>query len=147
MYRMSKSSVYDLVPLIEPHLPPTREKGRKSVPIVMKLLITLQYLAGGNFKQTTALCHECSQKTVSNIVIMLTSAIGKQAPVFIVFPDHNERGRVAQEFYDMVTKRYPHAKVMPRVIGAVDGTQVNILGQGAGVAKTGETDKTWIKLK
>ena len=49
----------------------------------------------------------------------------------IVFPGPEDRARIATGFYEMITKRYPNSKGFPRVIGAVDGTQINIFGQGA----------------
>jgi hypothetical protein len=130
-YRLTKQSAEELALIIGPMLPPPPERqGRRPIPVIMKLLITLQYLAGGNFQQTTALMHGYCQTSVSNAIAQVVRAIASLAPEYIKFPGPNERVKVATGFYEMITKRYPNAKAFPRVIGCVDGTQIQMLAKG-----------------
>ena len=67
-YRMTKESARELTSLIGPFMPKVSPIGRRPIALIMKLLITLQYLAGGNVMQATAFIHGCSLKTVCNVV-------------------------------------------------------------------------------
>jgi len=130
-YRLTKESVIELLGLIMQHLPEEKLYGRKPVPPLEQLLITLRCLAEGNYQKTTGDVHGRLQSTVSRIVKRIVAAIASLADQFIVFPDAEEAKRVARGMYEMVNERYPLSRGMPRVIGCIDGTQINIDAHGA----------------
>ena len=85
----------------------------------------------GNFQQATALIHGCCQKTMSNVVAEVCQALAQLAPTFIRLPEADERRVIARGFFDMIAKRYPTARTFPNVIGAIAGTQINVLAHRA----------------
>ena len=51
VYRMTKASALELCELIRPFMSPEPAVGRKPIPLLLKLLICLQYLAGATFSR------------------------------------------------------------------------------------------------
>lgn len=131
-YRMTKDSVHELLGLIENDMPKAKCMGRRPIPNMMKLPITLRFLAEGCFQKTAGDCHGHCQATVSKVIGEVCPLIAKLASRFIVFPTGQAAAAVATGMYEMVSKRWPGSKAMPKVYGCVDGTHINIDGHGMG---------------
>ena len=89
-FSMSKESARQLLSLIEGKIVPPQRWGRKAVSPIMKLLITLCFLAEGCFQRSAADNHGHSQATVSRIVAEVTKAIASLSNEFIVWPTGSE---------------------------------------------------------
>ena len=127
-FRMRKSSFEQLL-----HLLGNDEgavMGRPRVPIETRLLITLRYLATGSLQNVTADTIGTSQPSVCRIVNEMTKRIAALAPALITFPDQEVASTITQGFYNIVKDRYPSARPFPGVIGAIDGTQIEVTAPG-----------------
>ncbi|KAK4318795.1 hypothetical protein Pmani_010218 [Petrolisthes manimaculis] len=85
-------------------------------------MVTLRYVATGNFQLTLGDCIDMSQPSVSKIVKNVCIAIASHAREYIKFPDPASEGKIMQQFSDFVR--------MPDVIGCVDGTHIPIKSPG-----------------
>ena len=85
-YRMAKESALELLAIISPKLQEPKPTGRPPIPALLKLLITIRFLAEGSFQKTVDDNHGHSQSTVSRIVAELCEAIASLATDLIVFP-------------------------------------------------------------
>lgn len=129
-YRMSKDSMLALLAMITDKLQEPKKTGRPPIPALTKLLITIRFLAEGCFQKTVGDNHGHPQSTVSRIVAEVCAAIASLASTLIVWPTGVELAKTSTGFYEMITKRWPLAKAMPKVIGCIDGTQIRIAGHG-----------------
>ena len=104
-YRMSKQAVIELLAIIQPKLLAAKRTGRKQIPPVIKLLITLRFLAERCFQKTAADNHGHSQPKVSRVIGQVPKAIASLARDTIVFPEGDEAKEVARGMYDMVKRQ------------------------------------------
>ena len=117
-YRLPKALVLDVVDSIKPDIErPTKRSG--SVPAVLQVCATLQFLACGNFQRSTGDLHGLSKATISRSIRVVTSAISRKRQHYIKFPETGpELLHVKQGF-----EAYAG---FPNAIGAIDGTQIAI---------------------
>ncbi|XP_050706380.1 putative nuclease HARBI1 [Eriocheir sinensis] len=92
------------------------------IPLHLKMLVTLRYLATGNFLLTIADNLDMSKASAGKCVREVAHLISYLAPTYIQFPRPEEAHHVAQRFYDIAG--------MPGVIGCVDGTHIPIQSPG-----------------
>lgn len=103
-FRMTKDSfrkLHDIVsPLITgsdvlPDSDNQNESYRSTMPKFKKLLVTLKYLACGNFHYNTGLCEGYSSAQVCRVVKEVAPAIASLCPLYVKFPTDEERKRVS----------------------------------------------------
>ena len=125
-YRLPKAVVLEVVDCIKLDIErPTKRSG--SVPAVLQVCATLQFLACGNFQRSTGDLHGLSKSSVSRSIHSVTAAISRRRD-YIKFSDSGpDLLKVKQGF-----ERYAG---FPNVIGAIDGTQI---------ALKAPTDEEWI---
>ncbi|XP_045106151.1 putative nuclease HARBI1 isoform X1 [Portunus trituberculatus] len=121
-YRLSKDGVRDVLEEITPYLGRIRDGRGSSVPQYLQLLVSLRYMATGNFQITLSDCAEMSAASVCRFVRRIATAIASTAPRHIHFPDHQEAHAIVNEFYRIAQ--------LPGVIGCVDGIHIKIKSPG-----------------
>lgn len=121
-YRLSKDNVQYVCSLIEDAIKPLQRRKDCNLSTEQKLLITLRYLATGNYQRVDGDLMGVSQSSVSRIIHQVIQEIAKKSSRFIHFPNYEER----VELKDRNFMRYG----LPSVIGAIDGTQIPIKSPG-----------------
>ena len=118
-FRFTRHGIAFLANLIQGALRNQTERSF-AVPPIIKLLLTLRFLATGSFQ--IVLGDDCgiSQPTVSSIVWRIIAAIAALAPQFIKYPrDGQTRSDIARQFYEIAG--------MPNVISLIDCTHIRII--------------------
>lgn len=129
-YRMTKSSFGKLLAILEEDLSRPNNYGAPHTPTT-QLLVALRYFTQGGRQNLVGDALGVAQTTVSKIIFRVAKAICKQLQRFIVWPTGADARRTVQEFKDLVPKRTGGArKGMPNVIGAIDGTQIQVRAHG-----------------
>lgn len=137
-YRLNKEAVMDLLQVITPNLRRIRNNRGCSVPHHLQLLVALRYFATGDLQITMGDCSEMSTATVSKYVRIMATAIARQAPHYIKFPQPNDAPAVVSKFFDIAG--------MPGVIGCIDGSHVKIVSPGGDNAEVYRCRKGYMSL-
>ena len=120
-YRISKAIGEELLARME-GIEPAQNRSGYNLSGQQKLLITLRYLATGNFQRVDGDLCGVSQATVSRVVNETVRKIAKMSPQYIVFPTEGEL--VFQQARFMQLHRFPS------VVGVLDCTHVPIKNPG-----------------
>lgn len=108
-YRMSKESFRKMNAIISPLITGSDvhpddenqyESYRSTMPKYKKLLVTLKYLACGNFHYDTGSIEAYSAAQVCRVVKEVAPAIASLCPLYIKFPTDDERRRVSMSAGD-----------------------------------------------
>jgi hypothetical protein len=120
-FRLSQALVITLVNILEPHM--NQPRRQTAIPNYLKILCTLNFLGHGSFQRCvgTSLWTSMSQSSISRAVSEITQLITRLLmPEWIKFPTTlGEKNIVKEGFYEKYGLR--------GVIGAIDGTHVNIM--------------------
>ncbi|XP_053382450.1 putative nuclease HARBI1 [Mercenaria mercenaria] len=121
-YRFSADNIDRLVELLGPTLERRTRRNQALTPR-QQILITLRFLATGNFMQVIGDTFGVDISTVSRVVRDVTDVLFGLKDQFIKFPvtDHDRR-RIMSGFYAI--------RGFPSVIGCIDGTHVKIISPG-----------------
>ena len=117
-FRFTRQGIMFIASLIHGSL---RNQTQRSfaVPPIIKLLLTLQFLATGSFQIVIGDDCGISQPTVCCIVWKVIRAISALAPQLIKYPrDRQSRADIARQFYQIAG--------MPNVISLIDCTHIRI---------------------
>ncbi len=114
-YRLTKSVVCDL----ENHLDLSSGNRRIDVSTRLQLCIALRFYASGNLQMSDADLAGVHQATVSRIVSKVSVAIARLRGDIIFMPESSG--------LDVYKNQYLSVAGMPSVIGAVDGTRIQII--------------------
>lgn len=117
-YRFGRGVIIMLCDLLNPALQRLTDAGR-GLAVSLQILIALRFYATGNFFQMHGDYHGVHKSTISRVVHAVTEALCNKVGRFIRFPTS------AQEKASTITK-FAAVCGFPRVIGAVDGTQIPI---------------------
>lgn len=142
-YRMSKDVFRELCAIVEPGI---AAKNNIGVPIEEMLLVALRFYATGSMQAVNGDAIGIAQCTVSRIISKVSREIAALYPRFIKWPDQHQAPSIASGFERMVNTRYPSAIPFPRVIGAVDGTHVQLLAAGVENRENFRNRKGFISL-
>ncbi|XP_052251991.1 putative nuclease HARBI1 isoform X1 [Dreissena polymorpha] len=122
-YRFSNENIDRICDLIGGNIERSTQRSN-ALSVKLQVLITLRYLASGNFMQTVGDTFCVDKGTVSRVVKSVVSQLCSLKNRFITFPTTAEVVRREQNaFYNM------HG--FPCVIGCIDGTHVRILSPGS----------------
>ena len=122
-YRFSNENIDRICDLIGGNIERSTQR-LNALSVKLQVLITLRYLASGNFMQTVGDTFCVDKGTVSRVVNSVVSQLCSLKNRFITFPTTAEVVRREQNaFYNM------HG--FPCVIGCIDGTHVRILSPGS----------------
>ena len=121
-YRFSAQSLDRLVDLLDPILRRQTRRNR-SLSTRQQILITLRFLATGNFLQVIGDTFGVDIATVSRVITAVVDAIFGLKDRFIKFPTSDEdRRRATYDFF--------RVRGFPSVIGCIDGTHIRLLSPG-----------------
>lgn len=115
-FRLTKQTVYQLTGAIE-HLLEHPTAKNNALPPVLQVCGCLRLLAGGSFQTLAADLIHVSQPTISRTMTNFLAAILQLRPEIVKFPDDLQS----------VKRRFFGISGFPGVIGAVDGTHVEII--------------------
>lgn len=88
---------------------------------VMKLMVTLRFLAGGESFQTLALCFRIAHNTISTIIQQTCDAIiVKVGPKYMITPN------TAEEWHE-IRVRFLRDWNFPGVVGCLDGKHIAVV--------------------
>ncbi|XP_063953826.1 putative nuclease HARBI1 [Lytechinus pictus] len=133
-YRFSRQGCVHIINRLAPYIEhPTRRNS--AIPASLQVFITLRYFATGSMLTNTSIIHGISISTASRTVRRVTLALYQLRNEVIKFPQSIEDLRERQVgFYGVAH--------FPNVVGAVDGTHVNLLG-----APLGEDEYLYVNRK
>ncbi|KAL0810119.1 hypothetical protein ABMA28_010921 [Loxostege sticticalis] len=100
----------------------TSLRGTKEIPLEVKVLCTLSFLATGSYQRIVGVTQHLPQRTTSRCIRQVVGALNNEVILkkWIVFPQTQpERSRIRQEF-----QRIFH---IPGVIGCIDCTHIAIV--------------------
>jgi hypothetical protein len=117
-FRFDRKSISDLCQLLSEDLQrPTRRS--QALPVVLQVCTDLRFYSQGAFYRATGDCLNLSKASQSRCVFSVSKALAKRVNRFIKFP------KTAEQLIQ--TKRQFYAiDSMPNVIGAIDGTHIEI---------------------
>ncbi|XP_064109980.1 putative nuclease HARBI1 [Macrobrachium nipponense] len=121
-YRLSKELFTELLERIEPQLPNSLDQRGQRISPCNQFLVTLRYMATGNFQLTLGDCSDMAQSSVSRCLKDVCAAVATLAQEFIKFPTPQDENKMMMEFSQIAG--------MPGVIGCVDGTHIPIKSPG-----------------
>ena len=115
-YRLSSHAILELLEQIKDDIESSTQRSH-SIPAVVKLLATLQFLASGSFQSVIASAVGISQSALSRIIAQVLNALLQRTSEYIHFPTTNaEITRIKQDFFDICN--------FPNVIGTIDCTHI-----------------------
>ena len=109
-----------------------------SIPLILQLLATLNYLATGSFQLCVADTTKMSRASVSRFVKSMSGMIASLAPTYIKFPTPDEARLNTQGFFQIAG--------MPGVLGCIDGTHIPIRSPGGDNAEHYRCRKDFMSL-
>lgn len=138
-YRISKVGVEELLLYIGEDLNPSQHRHGFNLTSAQRLLLTLRFLATGNFQRVDGDLFGVSQSSVSRIVHQVIKAIAKTSRRFIVFPTESE----------IQTQKLRFASVcgFPSVVGVLDCTHIPISSPGGDNAEIFRNRKVFFFIK
>ncbi|XP_023312542.1 putative nuclease HARBI1 [Anoplophora glabripennis] len=137
-FRLTKETVLDLLPLIEPYLEFPYDINHSLSPMNQLLICLLAYSSNSHMIIISDLA-KISKSSVSRIVKRVSVAISRLAPRFIKFPRNLlDVNQTKNKFYDIAS--------FPNIIGAVDGTHIRILSPGGDDAEVFRNRKNYFSL-
>lgn len=129
-FRMSKESFAILLGKIRGDLSRPNNRGCPVSPEI-QLAAALRFYATGSHQQVIGDTLGLSQATMSRILVRVSSAICKLSDEFIKFPTTPTKLQsVSRRYVEMLKERCPTAKPLTKIIGAIDGTHINVLAAG-----------------
>ncbi|XP_042876219.1 putative nuclease HARBI1 [Penaeus japonicus] len=137
-YRLSKECSLQVLEFIQDHLPVVENSRGHPIPPHLQLLLTLRYLATGNFQMTLGDGIGVSQPTVSRCTANISKIIAQLAPRHIKFPEPQAEDAVIRQFAEIAG--------MPGVIGCIDGTHIPIRSPGGDNAELYRCQKGYFSL-
>ena len=118
-YRLSRELIQDLCNLIGRQLEP-KTRRNKAIPAVNQICCALRYYATGIFQSVVGDGLGIHRTSVSLIIARVTNALCRLTDRYIKFPiSAEDQQRVKEEFFAIAG--------MPNVLGAIDGTLINII--------------------
>ncbi|ESO87358.1 hypothetical protein LOTGIDRAFT_145999 [Lottia gigantea] len=88
-----------------------------------RVLVTLRFLAKGDFQSETEDIHGVTKPSVSRSISAVCNSICNNMDNILFPNDTEELRRIKEEFYDMAQ--------VPNVVGAIDGTLIPIQGMSS----------------
>ncbi|XP_054167338.1 putative nuclease HARBI1 [Oppia nitens] len=118
-FRLDHSGILDICRLIDEDIRrPTKRSN--AVSTLLQVCAALRFFAQGAFYRVTGDTLDISTATMSRVVHRVARALTKNVRRYVLFPDsEREIASTKEDFYKL--KRFPN------VIGAIDGTHVEIL--------------------
>lgn len=117
-YRLSRPLILELYDEIAHEIEPQSLRSH-AIPGILKLFCVLRFCATGTFQAVIGDSIGIHKSSVSRIVARVTTALSTLRNEYIKFPVREaDMARTKQRFYDIAQ--------FPRVIGAIDGTLINI---------------------
>ena len=115
-YRFDRQAISDLTKLLYNDLVlPTKS----SIPVVLQVCIALRFYSQGAIYRVSADCHNVDKSVQSRCVYKVSKSLVKRVNDFVVFPKNElDLSKIKQEFFKIAE--------MPNVIGAIDGTHIEI---------------------
>lgn len=119
-YRLNKETVEFLCELLKDKISPNSFRNR-SLTATEKILVTLRYLASGQFQINDSDLHQISQPTASRVIAEVISALSDPVVVtqFIKFPTGPNKIREMKEDFHGIAG-------FPNVVGLIDCTHIQI---------------------
>lgn len=119
-FRMSRDNFVNLADQLRPHISPDPSNPRLGLSVEKKLAVTLHYLKDTGSIIVTANAFGISRSTVSSTVKTVCAAIDNYiGSVYLKIPNGDELKSVAKNFEEQFA--------FPQVLGAVDGTRIQIV--------------------
>jgi hypothetical protein len=117
-FRFNRQAISDICALISEEIErPT--KRSQALPVVIQVCTALRFYSQGAFYRATGDCLNISKASQSRCVFNVSKALTKRVKQFIKFPKSElELNQIKQNFYAIDR--------MPNVIGAIDGTHIEI---------------------
>ncbi|XP_045107700.1 putative nuclease HARBI1 [Portunus trituberculatus] len=120
-FRLPKDAVRDLIEEVRPRTHVDRLGTGCGIPLHLKMLVTLRYLATGSFLLTVADIMDIAKSSACRAVGEVVQLIAFLAPDYIKFPQPEAR-QMASKLYDIAG--------MPGVLGCIDCTHIPIQSLG-----------------
>ena len=121
-FRMSPSTFEFIIDLVEQNMAKADTVFRKAVPIEKRVGVGLWRLSTGTSFRTISKVFGIGKSTVIKLVNELISELVRMSPEFIKFPKTTlETGAKIRSFRDFTGCK------IPQVLGAIDGTHIEIL--------------------
>ncbi len=122
-YRLDRDAILWLTALLDEDIRSATGRSR-AIPSELEVLVFLDYLASSSLQRVISHQINCDQASVSRIVSRVSAALNRRIGQFISFPrSERERQAIVTGFYNYPTTGNPR---MPGVIGAIDGTHIEL---------------------
>ncbi|XP_018371529.1 PREDICTED: LOW QUALITY PROTEIN: uncharacterized protein LOC108766619 [Trachymyrmex cornetzi] len=118
LIRMKRSSFNYIFNMIRPSLINISNCGRKKISPEKQFLIAIWKMATPDSYRSICEKFNISKATVLKSVRRVTKAVTELAPLFVKWPEGNRS--------ETVINRFPATSGFPGIIGAIDGTHINI---------------------
>ncbi|XP_071091249.1 putative nuclease HARBI1 [Haliotis cracherodii] len=119
-YRFDRYSIVYICDILKQELSPITQRSC-AVSCVIKVLVTLRYLATGKFQMCNGDDHGLSQPTISRVIFQTLDSLTSHCFLrrFVTFPvQPQEIRRHQQRFYQTAN--------FPGIVGVIDGTHIQI---------------------
>ena len=117
-YRLTRPMIMELYDLIGAGLEP-RTNRNKAIPGMIQIFCALRYYSCGSFQTVIGDGLGFHRSTVSRIITRVTNAVCRLKNRFITFPRTRQEQQETKEDFHAIAR-------MPNVIGAIDGTLIQI---------------------
>lgn len=134
-YKFTKEVTNEILQMILYGLRKYTNRGHP-VPPIIELLITLRFLATGDFQSNTG--DKVSQPTVSRIIKKITTLLTELKLRFIKFPEKSDSKRVFTKFQSFGE--------FPEVLGCISSTHIGIKCPGKAIADEYLNEKGYYSL-
>lgn len=134
-YKFTKEVTNEILQMILYGLKKYTNRGHP-VPPIIELLITLRFLATGDFQSNTG--DKVSQPTVSRIIKKITTLLTELKLRFIKFPEKSDSKKVFTKFQSFGE--------FPEVLGCICSTQIGIKCPGKAIADEYLNDNGYYSL-
>ncbi|XP_064467971.1 putative nuclease HARBI1 [Ornithodoros turicata] len=121
-FRFTRDGIFFITSLVALDIEPATRRSQ-SLPSSLQVLLTLQFLATGNFLITAGDVVNVHEATACRVVHRVVAALCKRVGKFVRWPRGEEIARAQHQFYQLAS--------FPGVVGAVDGTHVRIQAPSA----------------
>lgn len=134
-YKFTKEVTNEILQMILYGLRKYTNRGHP-VPPIIELLITLRFLATGDFQSNTG--DKVSQPTVSRIIKKITTLLTELKLRFIKFPEKSDSKKVFTKFQSIAE--------FPEVLGCISSTHIGIKCPGKAIADEYLNEKGYYSL-
>ena len=121
-FRISRSTFQKIIELVQNSMEKSDTNFRRAIPVEKRVAAAIWRLATGNTYRTVGKTFAIAKSTAVKVTQEFVSEINRHAKVFIKFPSTRRETLEAMERFKITSNC-----VIPQVVGAIDGTHIEIL--------------------